>query len=273
MRTARGPSLPWSSGRRSSRVRTRGSFPDAICDSRKPRLSGVGRTRRKPHRISTMSRPASRNPITGLVSPGQTTLFQSAPQSTGSCPPRAIAAPISPPTSACDDDEGRPSRHVSRFHPIAPVSAASSTWALTNPGVVLISPPPTVCATFVDVNAPRKFITAAISDRLARAQRTRRDRGGDGVGRVMESVREVERKRDRDDDDQLGGRSTVLQVDALEHVRRALTASTACSRCSWMSFQRITTSGSWPRGRGARSRRARSGRPRPRACGCRPGGC
>ena len=188
--------VPWAKARK---------LPDATCDRRKPRLSGVGRTRRKPHRISTISRPASRNPITGLVRPGQTTLFQRAPQSTGSGPPRAIAAPISPPTSACDDDEGRPRRHVSRFHPIAPISAASSTCALTNPGVVLISPPPTVCATFVDENAPTKFITAAISDRLAGAERAGRDRRGDGVGGVVEAVREVERERDRDDDDQLGG--------------------------------------------------------------------
>ena len=101
--------------------------------------------------------------MNGLASPGQPTLLQRAPQSTGCDPPRAIAAPTSPPMSACDDDEGRPSRHVRRFQTIAPSSAASSTCAVTNPASVLIRPPPTVFATLVDVNAPAKFMTAAIA--------------------------------------------------------------------------------------------------------------
>ena len=36
----------------------------------------------------------------------------------------ASAAPAKPPISACDDDDGRPHHHVSRFHTIAPSSVA-----------------------------------------------------------------------------------------------------------------------------------------------------
>ena len=61
---------------------------------------------------------------------------------------------------------------MNRFQPIAPISAANSTRAVTYPGAVLIRPPPTVCATSVDVNAPRKFITAAIATAV-RALRAR----------------------------------------------------------------------------------------------------
>ena len=38
----------------------------------------------------------------------------------------AIAAPTRPPISACDDDEGSPKYQVSRFHAMAPTSAAKT---------------------------------------------------------------------------------------------------------------------------------------------------
>src|SRR5438067_9590290 len=46
---------------------------------------------------------------------------------------------------------------------MAPARAANRRWAVTNPGDVLIRPPPTVFATFVELNAPTKFMMAAIS--------------------------------------------------------------------------------------------------------------
>ena len=140
--------------------------------------------------------------MNGLARPGQTTLFQMPSHCTGSGPPAASAAPTRPPTSACDDDDGRPSLHVKRFQAIAPKSAARISCGVTRPGSVLIRPSPTVFATFVDVNAPTKFMIAAISDRDPGRQGTGRDRRGDGVRRVVEAVREVERQRDDDDHDQ-----------------------------------------------------------------------
>ena len=57
-------------------------------------------------------------------------------------------------------------------------------------------PLPTVFATAVVTNAPARFAIAAISDRESRRERAGRDRGRDGVRRVVEAVREVERERD-----------------------------------------------------------------------------
>ena len=149
-----------------------------------------------------MSAPARTNPITGLARPGHTTLFQMPSHCTGSGPPAASAAPTRPPTSACDDDDGRPRYHVKRFHAIAPISAARIRCGVTRPGSVLIRPSPTVFATAVDENAPRKFMMAAISHSDPRRQRAGGDGGGDGIRRVVEAVREVERECDRDDHDQ-----------------------------------------------------------------------
>ena len=65
-------------------------------------------------------------------------------------------------------------------------------------------PCPTVCATAVVTKAPARFATAAMSDRLARRERPRRDGRRDRVRGVVEAVREVEDERRRDDDDQEG---------------------------------------------------------------------
>ena len=73
----------------------------------------------------------------------------------------ASAAPTSPPISACDDDDGRPSHQVSRFHAIAPSSAASTMIRPARPVGGSMIPPPTVAATFVEISAPTMFITAA----------------------------------------------------------------------------------------------------------------
>ena len=64
--------------------------------------------------------------------------------------------------SACEEDDGRPSPHVIRFHEIAPMSAASTS---TSPGVplgALMMPSPTVAAIPVPMKAPTKLKNAAI---------------------------------------------------------------------------------------------------------------
>ena len=147
-------------------------LPDPTCARRNARLSGPCRTRRKSHRIATMIAPAMRNPMTGLARPGHTTLFQMPSHWTGSGPPAASAAPTRPPTSACDDEDGRPRYHVKRFQTIAPISAAIIRWPVTRPGLVLMRPSPTVFATAVDVKAPRKFMIAAMNTAI-RGERAR----------------------------------------------------------------------------------------------------
>ena len=61
---------------------------------------------------------------------------------------------------------------MKRFQTIAPMSAARIRCPVTRPGSVLIRPSPTVFATAVDVNAPRKFMMAAIATAI-RGERAR----------------------------------------------------------------------------------------------------
>jgi hypothetical protein len=42
-------------------------------------------------------------------------------------PACATPAPDRPPINACEDDDGRPSHHVTRFHAIAPTSPQTTT--------------------------------------------------------------------------------------------------------------------------------------------------
>jgi len=71
-----------------------------------------------------------------LITPAITTEIQ---------PELATAAPTSPPTSVCEELDGSPSHHVSRFHAIAAIRAAAMTVKLMTSG--LITPFPIVVAT------------------------------------------------------------------------------------------------------------------------------
>src|SRR5258708_6817965 len=82
--------------------------------------------------------------------------------------PAASAAPIMPPISACEDEEGRPKYQVARFQVIAPTSSEKTTTrpAVFPCGIVirplviaLATPPPSRSP----IHAPARFITAAIS--------------------------------------------------------------------------------------------------------------
>ena len=80
-------------------------------------------------------------------------------------PIAAIAAPISPPNSACEDEDGMPYSHVNRFHMMAPVSPANTTSSSFSDSMVLdrsnpsnfTMPLATVFATATDRNAPIKL--------------------------------------------------------------------------------------------------------------------
>ena len=68
---------------------------------------------------------------------------------------------MSPPINACEELEGNPSHQVSRFHAIAPKSAARIVFWSARP--VSMIPFPTVFATAVVTNAPARFASAAMN--------------------------------------------------------------------------------------------------------------
>ena len=101
-----------------------------------------------------------------------------------------------------------------------------------------------VAATLVPkIRNATKLKNAAHSDGQPGASTACGDHGGDGVGRVVEAVEEVEGERDRDDDDQPGGDhgSGVLQDDGLQHVRHVLAAVDRALQRSTMSFHFSTS--------------------------------
>ena len=72
------------------------------------------------------------------------------PHTTCSAPAASTVAPISPPTSAWEDEDGRPRHQVSRFQAIAPISPASTTtiaWLAAR--LLRSTKPPMVLATAV----------------------------------------------------------------------------------------------------------------------------
>jgi hypothetical protein len=75
--------------------------------------------------------------ITILITPAKITELQ---------PALATAAPTRPPTSVCEELEGKPYHHVRRFQVIAATNAAAITVRLITSG--LITPFPIVAATF-----------------------------------------------------------------------------------------------------------------------------
>ena len=87
---------------------------------------------------------ASRKPASGdstiaapvLITPGQTT---------AEIPALTQPAPKSPPTSACEDDDGMPRPQVIKFQAIAPMSAPNTTRGSTM--VASMMPVPSVSAT------------------------------------------------------------------------------------------------------------------------------
>src|SRR5690606_3441880 len=73
----------------------------------------------------------------------------------------ARAAPIRPPISACDDDDGRPNHQVMRFQVMPPSSAQRISCEPTSTTPASISPEAIVFATAVPASAPTRFMPAA----------------------------------------------------------------------------------------------------------------
>src|ERR687885_761646 len=142
--------------------------------------------------MKSSSTKAAPKAIAGASSAGITTLCATPCQSTPFSPDCTSAAPTSPPISACDELDGSPNHHVSRFQAIAPSSAASS-----------------VCC---------------VENRHARCDRAGAHRRRDRIRRVVEAVREVEAERHHHDGDEqdVFHALPVLDEDRLEDVGRVL---------------------------------------------------
>ena len=75
------------------------------------------------------------------------------------CPPTAaIIAPTMPPIRACDELDGMPSNHVSRFQVMPPTRPAKISSRVTSPEST--RPLAMVAATAVDRKAPTRFSEA-----------------------------------------------------------------------------------------------------------------
>src|SRR3954454_16260324 len=96
---------------------------------------------------------------TGETTAGRTTLFTTVEKLIADAPPATQVAPIRPPNSACDELEGSPRYHVTRFQRMAPISPAKITTGLIS--VSSTSPPEMVLATCTDRKAPARFRQAA----------------------------------------------------------------------------------------------------------------
>ena len=106
----------------------------------------------------------------GATSAGIATLSSSPFQLTA--PPEASVAPTTPPIRACEDDDGNPSHHVTRFQAIAPIRPANTVSSVTEPASTM--PVAIVAATDSDRKAPRKLrleaMITAIRGDIARVE-------------------------------------------------------------------------------------------------------
>src|SRR5690349_24724596 len=99
---------------------------DSSCNRRNHRSMRDGAIRRKIHGTSTSSRPPRTNPRMGETKMNSTVLLMPADTSDEK-PIFATAAPMRPPMSACDDDDGSPKNQVMPFQLIAPTRAPNTT--------------------------------------------------------------------------------------------------------------------------------------------------
>src|SRR5215469_16481909 len=99
-------------------------------------------------------------PHTNGASTAGMTTFEAIPsQITALEPAPAITEPTTPPTSACDEEDGIPRNHVATFHVIAPTSPAKMIGTVTSAWSTI--PLAIVAATVTEMKAPTKFRIAA----------------------------------------------------------------------------------------------------------------
>ncbi len=108
--------------------------------------------------VSLVAAIAARPATTGAATAGMRTLVTIVEPFTADQPADMTAAPMRPPKSAWEELDGSPSSQVSRFHRMAPTSAAKIT-SVRMPSSLMI-PPEIVLATSTDRNAPTRLSTA-----------------------------------------------------------------------------------------------------------------
>ena len=106
-----------------------------------------------------MPTPATTKARIGAITAGIATFSTRPSQITALGPSAAKAAPTTPPISACEDDDGRPKYHVSRFQKIAPINPEKTIASVIMSASTM--PLAIVAATCSDRNAPTKFRIAA----------------------------------------------------------------------------------------------------------------
>src|SRR3954464_11739054 len=104
--------------------------------------------------------PSATTPAsTGAITAGMITEDSTPSPWTADAPAPATTAPIIPPISACEDDDGTPNHQVTRFQTIAPTSPAKIIVVVTTSASTI--PFATVAATVIEMKAPAKLSTAA----------------------------------------------------------------------------------------------------------------
>src|SRR3954453_9995956 len=132
-------------------------LPVMICPYRYERDTELGRWRPTIRYTIRMPIPAATNASGGAIRPGMTPFSTSPEPITALDPSAANAEPTTPPISACEDDDGSPKYHVSRFQKIAPMRPAKTIGSVIMSALTM--PLAIVAATASERNAPTKLST------------------------------------------------------------------------------------------------------------------
>ena len=164
-----------------------------------------------------MNTKAMKKPSSGEVNIGISTLLTMPLILSAPVPAATIVAPSRPPMSAWLLELGRPCCQVMRFQAIAPMSAAAIdhlcrrrlVHQAAGDGLGHRGPG----------ERPDEIERGRHEDGVARGQRAGRDRGRDGVRRVVEPVDVIERDGQQDDEDEHGRDAIQNGRDPLGELR------------------------------------------------------
>ena len=212
---------------------------DTSCRRRNQRSTRAGVFFRTIHAVRTIIVEPSVIPMSGDSTMNATILM--IPEAMRPETPSAgSVAPIMPPASAWEEEDGSPHHQVSRFQTIAPMSAAKMTvstsgvpCARSMPNSTM--PLPIVAATFSSTPhrtgaAEMKLKKAAHATAHERREHARRHDRRDRVRRVVEAVDEVEGEGDEDEPDDDGEEHGGLGVRDGAAARRVGFATRAPAR-------------------------------------------
>src|SRR6266487_2940779 len=131
---------------------------ESSCRRRNSPSTRRGVALRNAHRLASISRKPRTMPNSGDRTMNSTVFWRLAALITDQ-PALAMPAPTKPPIRACDDEVGRPSHQVVKFHATAPTRLANTTASLTTAGSTIL---PTVLATCdLKIRKARKLKAAA----------------------------------------------------------------------------------------------------------------